>query len=527
MQIIKKCHVNAYKILRIASLLIIYLYCMSLNRKTYQTDKASNSSTSKRRFSVPSKLSKSVSKERRQSNSPTDKASNSSTSKRRFSAPSKLGKTMSKEQQQSSLSIPSYHSSKRSKASVIARFMKRTKHARKATALSSICSDSGLCIAFGTHSDKIKEFFHGFSEFDFVESFEQTGEDSANGFVYSVNYNHRGYTANAILKSSSYSDSDNLMYEYAVGKHINELFYYKFPIFVETYDYYYVYSSDELWQSFKSGTYTGKLNDALIPKTELDYESSCVNSQYLSILVQHIKNAPSLGMMCKSTQFFQNELINSLYQIYFTLSTIKNKFTHYDLHPGNVLVYTPRADKYIEYYFHHLSGEIITFKSKHLIKIIDYGRSFVENISTDAMQAVCAAPKCEPNCGYNYGYFMGQNLPSYLNSSKHNNSYDLKLLCFLKNSLKNDAKPAGSVKEILYEKLKTMIYPSASGGTPERTDSLYPTGILHVTDAENTLRDMIVSDEFRDMNDNYIDGLTKMGNLHIYEDGRNMKYISS
>jgi len=51
---------------------------------------------------------------------------------------------------------------KRKKASVIARFMRRTKHARKATALNAICSDSGVCIAFGTKSDEIKKFFNGF-----------------------------------------------------------------------------------------------------------------------------------------------------------------------------------------------------------------------------------------------------------------------------------------------------------------------------------------------------------------------------
>ena len=524
---------------------------MNLTRKVCPPDKVLNPATS-RCVSRTSKLGKSIlqqppvvikpQQEQKQPAQPTkqcppDKVLNPASS-RCVSRTSKLGKTILQEQrmeperlqlfsqQESTPSIQNSRSLKRRKASVIARFMKRTKHARKATALSSICSDSGLCIAFGTQSDEIKKFFHGFSSFDFVESFGQIGAASNNGFVYSVNYNHRGYIANAILKSSASPTSDNLMYEYAVGKHINQLFYYKFPIFVETYDCYYRYSSNALWQSLKSGTYTGKLKDALTPKTELDYKKSCATSKYICILVQHIKNASSLETMCNSARFIHYELINSLYQIYFTLSVIKDKFTHYDLHTDNVLVYTPRADKYIEYHFHHLSGETTTFKSKHLIKVIDYGRSFVEDVSMDARNHVCSEKKCDPKCGYNHGYWMYEKLPYNLKTWKHNNSHDLRLLYILKNDLKNVPKPAGSVEDILYKQLLTVIY-NERFGTPEIIQSRQPVRIANVSDAEISLRTMIKSDVFKRVNNDCVVGLTKMGDLHVYEDGRNMEYISS
>lgn len=412
---------------------------------------------------------------------------------------------------------------KRKKASVIARFMRRTKHARKATALNAICSDSGVCIAFGTKSDEIKKFFNGFSSFDYVENFVMAGVPSNNGFIYAVTYKHRGYAAHAILKSSARPTADNLMYEYAVGRQINSSFYNKFPIFVETYDYYYKYPSEAVWRSFKSKKNANKLKDVLVPRDDLDYGMSCRESKHICILIQHINDAPTLWKMFGSVSFIQTELINSLYQIYFSLSAIKNRFTHYDLHGDNVLVYTPNKDKYIEYHFHTLDGEVITFKSQHLIKMIDYGRSYMKDLSEDIRAEVCAEKSCKPRCGSNKGYWMDNNVQHFINSAKPNVSHDLILINYIQDGLINIPRPANTVENILHSELSKVIY-TERFGTAEMPESRLPAKIANVSDAELVLRRMLKSGLFKATNDNYMNGYTKMGDLTVYADGRDMRF---
>jgi hypothetical protein len=404
--------------------------------------------------------------------------------------------------------------------------MRRTKHARKATALNAICSDSGVCIAIGTKSDEIKKFFNGFSSFDYVENFTIAGTPSNNGFIYAINYRHRGYAAHAILKSASSPSADNLFYEYVVGKRVNSLFYNKLPIFVETYDYYYRYPNEATWKAFKSGTYSNKLKDALIPHNEIDYKTTCVNTKHLCVLIQHINDAPTMGRMCETVLFVQKELVQSLYQIYFSLSLIKNTFTHYDLHSDNVLVYTPNQDKYIEYHFHKLSGEVITFKSQHLIKIIDYGRSYVGGVSEDAYRKVCKEPNCKPDCGRNTGYWMSNNLAYFINSSKKNISHDLKLLTNVRELLTYIPKRANTIEDILFTELSKVIYVEEFG-TPEIVATRQPAKIANVSDVEVGLIRILKSALFKTTNDNYMNGYEKMGDLTVYADGRNMRYVSS
>ena len=62
-------------------------------------------------------------------------------------------------------------------AKKIQMFMNRTKYKRTAFFLKSICSDSGVCIAFGKESDKIKQFFNGFTDFSYMTSKKKIGKN--------------------------------------------------------------------------------------------------------------------------------------------------------------------------------------------------------------------------------------------------------------------------------------------------------------------------------------------------------------
>jgi len=104
----------------------------------------------------------------------------------------------------------------------IFKFMKNVNpHKRRAFFLKAVCSNSGVCLAFGKETAKINQHFD-FASFNYMTKATTFGEYSANAFVKLIEYQNEGYLANAILKSSIKSTSDNLYYEYLVGQFINK-----------------------------------------------------------------------------------------------------------------------------------------------------------------------------------------------------------------------------------------------------------------------------------------------------------------
>lgn len=51
-----------------------------------------------------------------------------------------------------------------------------------------ICSDSGVCIAFGTEKNKILDYFSNFTDFSILQSVTQIGASSMNGIVLQLEY---------------------------------------------------------------------------------------------------------------------------------------------------------------------------------------------------------------------------------------------------------------------------------------------------------------------------------------------------
>ena len=405
---------------------------------------------------------------------------------------------------------------------------------QKSKFLNSICSDSGVCIAFGGRSAKIiKHFFKDFTGFDYVESMNSIGEKSDNGFLYSIKYVRESYVAHAVLKSSSREDADNLMYEYGVGMEINKMFYDKYPIFVETYKCY-RYKTDNIWEEFEKKTYHQSLKDALVPYKEIDYEKSCRDSKFICVLIQHIDKAPTLQNELKNMRV--SEVLNVLYQIYFTLSAISSSYTHYDLHTNNVLLYSPVKNKFIQYHFHTKEGDVISFKSCYVVKIIDYGRCFVKPFSEKAKEEVCDTDECAPYCGSKFGYFFNDRLKSYsIESSMKNESHDLRLLQTLRENVWADYKKSGNhfkseSQMWLYKELLERVHYNKRFGTPEELETgikTLPNGIKmvkvnNVTDAKTLLQQLLL--QRGDENERTHETQTKLGDLHVYCDGRDMDY---
>lgn len=420
-----------------------------------------------------------------------------------------------------------------------------------------ICSDSGTCMAFGVENDKIKQLFNNFIDFKYASpTLKRIGEVSANGFVTQIEYKNNNYKSYAILKSSLKPNADNLYYEFLVGKlFINKLTK-KFPCFLETYGSY-IYNDGQSWKDIKNikrgSTEKFDLTKMLYLNNNIDetvLENSCLYSQYFSILIENIKEAKSLRSYLSNIPFLIQELGTILYQIYMPLSQLSTSFTHYDLHDENVLIYKPfgeNSNKYITFHYHFSKTKIITFKSKYMVKIIDYGRSFFhsgnEN-SYELHEALCEIPDCNENntgdCGENVGFgFLneptGNTDNHFITPVIKNISHDLRLLRMiyknlyrkresLKDSLKNKDDIELDPFKQLYTILENTIY-KGEYGTPEKTISGLNTKIHNIQDGCKTIEGVIHSQKSKNLNNTvYNDDSLNGGDLHIYTD-KNMKFI--
>jgi hypothetical protein len=416
-----------------------------------------------------------------------------------------------------------------------------------------ICRDSGVCIALAQYAKQIEDYFLGFTDFTYVSSGEKIPTSSANGFVHKILYDREGYTAQSVLKSSKKESADNLLYEYLVGQYINK----KcdiFPCFIRTYGWF-KYNSPADWEKMKDSTditsfdlrdcmtkdddlfetitqskekncVDDKKNPLSIRRecTALEYllGFSCKNSKYLSVLIEHI-NSITLTMMAFSNKEFiiNNEILYVLYQVYMPLSTLRDEFTHYDLHTGNVLVYEPDRRKYIDYIYKLKNGEIIRFKSKYIAKIIDYGRSYFNDPSNQDISGsskriydnICNNVIDCGDIGYDYGF---------LEMSKYSNrnvSKDLSLTAQVKKFIQTYRSPQNTS---LLESLNKVDLASTYGA-PEKYDNTGTGKIENMSDIHNELKELVLQNKTK--NEKEYKEFTSLGSLTIYETGKPMKFI--
>ena len=435
----------------------------------------------------------------------------------------------------------------------IAQFMRRTTQKRRARFLKAICKDSGVFIAFGNENKKINEFFNHFINFDFVKRIKRIGIPSENGFVNEIEYKKYNYLAHAVLKSSTSEESDNLAYEYLVGQFINKKTTH-FPCFLETYGLY-QYTSEDKWDHIKNTKLiqSNVLKDSLQLMDDFDASTACKNSKFLSILIQHIKNAESLGSFLEDKNninlpFLANELTAVLYQIYFPLSKMASEFTHYDLHTNNVLLYTPVKGKYIHYHYHFSDKIVVEFYSSYIAKIIDYGRSYFKDGAKSSTKLVdeelCPNPDCDPNCGEDYGFYWFDkkisNQNKFLSAYCNNQSHDLRLMSIADYFLEKQITPmigqfrsnkfyqsyiepiANLLKKIKYGVGISDKNAKFYGTQPNLTPGL-PNAINNVKDAEKGLRTILTNSEYKTLLANNIKNKDKLGDLHVYHD-RHMRF---
>jgi len=377
------------------------------------------------------------------------------------------------------------------------------------------CLDSELCLAFGIKATQIKQLFNNFKDLKYIEPpIQRIGEPSSNGFVSKMKFSRDKYDVYVILKSSAKQNSDNLYYEYLIGLEINK-WVQIYPTFVDTYGIF-LYTSDTNWNYVKKNKVINKnvFLNSLIELPSPTFANSCLDSKYLAIMIQNLRNSNSISSLLENTnnteliQFIQSNLPYILFQIYSTLSSMSLNFTHYDLHTANVLLYQPLKDSYITYNYHLKNNKIIKFNSHYMAKIIDYGRSYFKTKTAEIYKEICR--ECE-KCGEKSGYgWVNNDKPSsrnsYLNANYNNISHDLRLLSMLKSyqSIK-------IVNSELYNLLEKVVYLDTYG-TMEIKSSGLPNKINNVNDA------FIELTKFVERHSNMKNSIFKhkLGDLHIY-----------
>lgn len=388
-----------------------------------------------------------------------------------------------------------------------------------------ICDDNNYCIAFGK-SDKVLKLFDDLN-FKYVSQMN-TLSSGAHGFLLTINYLNKQYKLSTILKSSTRSDSSNLAYEYIVGQMINR--YNKlYPCFVETY-HLFKYKTKKSYETIKKkyrGTNTTPdteyLQNGLEPVTTKfdlsNIDSTCDKSILFCIQIQYIENSITLGESMLNTDFVRNELANVLYQIYTPLAYMSHAFTHYDLHPDNVLVLKPYTDMYFEYNYHFSPTNIITFNSQYIAKIIDYGNAHFNNMNGFNTKSVVDKLKEKftslqlSESGYGLIAKSKDITPQVSNFSA-----DLRLLSILKKMYKSGP---------LITLFKDVVF-TEKWSTPanNKTDGK----INNIIQAKERLEARIKEENFLHTLNN--DGLEtrfkKVGTIHVYMDNKTpMKYVSA
>jgi len=167
----------------------------------------------------------------------------------------------------------------------------------------------------------------------------------------------------------------------------------------------------------------------VVVDANIDFADMCNNSKFYAILIQHIKTAKDMDAM--------QDLLNDqdthaiMAQVYFALGQLTDEFVHYDLHTHNVLLYEPVPGKYLEFHYHFDDGSVVSFKSKYVAKIIDYGRSYIKE-SPKIHEKICDTEDCDPRCGWGYGFNWmtteDETGPDefFISSALHNPSHDLR-----------------------------------------------------------------------------------------------------
>lgn len=248
----------------------------------------------------------------------------------------------------------------------------------------------------GLYADQYK---HVMKNLDESMNLEPLGASkSLNGTLYKVISNK---TPKFILKLSQDDKggyhTDNLAYEFLVGMYLNAQRMY-FPCFLKTYSllefkflesghntkqllYRLFTQRDLLTQTNYDEKFKFILNN-ITSHSKINIADTCNNKSNYGVLIDYIEGDTLYNIKQKHNKQFQDtDFYAILFQIYAVLNALEGDYQHRDLHENNVMVYTFPNENEILFTYTILDEnneeKYVSFRSKYLAKIIDYGRGII------------------------------------------------------------------------------------------------------------------------------------------------------
>lgn len=408
--------------------------------------------------------------------------------------------------------------------------------------LNIMCPSSGDCLGFAKEREMIKRYFDGFINMKYAKTPVKLLSSGANGFVNLITYQRDNYKSYAIIKNTIGVTSDNLFYEAMVGlKYINTLIPY-FPCFLETYSAL-KHKSKATSLELGDATTINNLNNLTNIFETIDmssfenYANSCKSADKNSLLIEYvpqpisfhelIKNILVNGDASSKKHFSNSTFMTCLYQIYSVLSVLGDDYTHYDLHTENVILYSVPNKKYIKMVYHYPDGSEVSFFTRYIVKIIDYGRNhcpyskqyyqeICKNLNKDCtshMEPNNYLPDCGADSGHHFFNTMITRDEFYISMLNPNKSHDLRCAKIVKNAvIKNMKKYLWKETEFL---LNNVYYKDEYGTPPAQ--SVDGTAIIaNVQNMDNALKKFLNSDKYKNYTNLVFNTNEIIGTMHVY-----------
>jgi hypothetical protein len=251
----------------------------------------------------------------------------------------------------------------------------------------------------------------------------------------------------------------------------------------------------------------------------------CNKSQDLCLIGQYYNRFTTLQSYVGMININQyNEIPLILFQLYYVLDHNKHIFTHYDLHLTNIGVVCLPSKTHIDYEYHFIDSsgidKVIRFKSKYIVKLLDYGRSYFhwsydEETFVNSeliLNEIEQSGFCPP---LNSVGFVDTPL-TFVHPRMKNESHDLMPLHRLK--------PVDDIFLIYpsFKQLISQVVYSNMLGTPEVTGHAYDAHpgapILNVRDAHFKIKEYIDTNQdfVIDQNESHYLKSTSLGTLKVY-----------
>lgn len=404
--------------------------------------------------------------------------------------------------------------------------------------LKSMCGDVGICLSLNNNYNKIMKMFNNFTDFQYLVGSPREISSGANGsiriskFVKTVdNVSFYSYVTLKVPKSIV---SDNLAYEYFVGHLFVNYFCKYFPVFVQTYGLYRINKDIRMRFNHPAIATVNILKKRLEEgmtlidplNNEADLMSVCSSSNFLCLSGQFYNNYTTFRSYVETkTDKDYSDVPFILFQLYYTLHHVRMFFTHYDLHYENIGLVKLPDGYHVDYEYNVVyNGQpaVINFKSKYIVKIIDYGRCYFTSqtppyhTSKELIKNIIQ----KNNLCFNKLEFTNTNIDSRVK----NESSDLRFLHMIHNTLSQIFKNYPILKNTISKMLFKGPY-----STPENLTHLGDGIIRNVTDAYTYLADYLITntDNSNGLNDASYVGSNSLGTLKVYDITKAMEFIPS